>query len=326
MNNPFKDRTVGEVAKSFDSQLNIVRLYLSTKANIHLVKNGEDSDLAPIIAAQISNYLVGDDLDAKPNKEVPKETVVIIKEIKPKVVDYATDFMKSDKGIRELVVYTLRMMFALIGIADMRLDDHGIWSKPEIVRIREILNVWANEFPDSISDKKYRWIIAKTIGSYEKIKGAPELHLGEVQKGLGDGIISFIQNKVNKKIYTISTVPEGNSKNWQIKVLEGYGNKNLFKAMGLGELICDFYDTFALSNNGEYVDYVPFSEGQLAWLQQSDKEKIKNLYQKQAIWFFRGAPLDSWLYFPEVFNKTHQRQVYTIKEWNSFNKVKKKLF
>jgi hypothetical protein len=124
-----------------------VTLYhaLSTKYALTL-----DLETAKILAAQVSNYLKGDDIE-EVMQHCDEPLKSNIARIRTQVPDYAARAMMEDKDTREVVVANLRMRvvvnFGLIGASYLTSADK--------VRAENLLSLYGPEFPDATYPAEY---------------------------------------------------------------------------------------------------------------------------------------------------------------------------
>jgi hypothetical protein len=154
------EETLETTLQLFDSALRLVQVDLFAELREHYRVN-MDEEKASTLAAQVVNYLKGEDIDAiAARSEEPLRSSIAA--LFPQIKARAGEKMRSDRLTREIVVATLRMktvlMFGLIG---------NEWiGHPEKERIEEILSVYGGEFPEEINPDSYH----KLVFAYHEMK------------------------------------------------------------------------------------------------------------------------------------------------------------
>jgi hypothetical protein len=109
-----------------------------------------ESNVARILAAQVVNFLMGEDIDeiARDSDEPLRSWIMVIL---PQVRQRAAEYMQADRQTREIIVATHRMTsvvnFGKYGIAWLQ--------SPEKMRIERLLVKYGPEFPEEITPAAY---------------------------------------------------------------------------------------------------------------------------------------------------------------------------
>jgi hypothetical protein len=115
-----------------------------------------DGEAASALAAQVVNFLKGEDIDegiARVSDETPRS---VIRSILPQVRQRAAEYMQADRQTREIIVATLRMTTVL------NFGEYGIaWlQSPAKMRIERLLVEYGPEFPEEITPAAYIQLFA----------------------------------------------------------------------------------------------------------------------------------------------------------------------
>lgn len=124
-----------------------VTLFVMLKSRYSAEMDGES---ASVLAAQVVNYLKGEDIKGViASSAEPLRSQIL--QIEDRIPERASDALASGKGIREVVVATLRMrtvlQFGLVGERYLHSDEKK--------RIESQLSVYGPEFPKAIDPKAY---------------------------------------------------------------------------------------------------------------------------------------------------------------------------
>src|ERR1035441_2405766 len=129
-----------------------------------------DSEAASALAAQVVNFLKGEDNDEilRVSDETRRS---VIRSILPQVRQRAAEFMQADRQTREIIVATLRMTTVL------NFEKYGrAWfQNPEKMRIERLLVEYGPEFPEEITPEAY----AQLPATYHVVRS--EEHTSELQ-------------------------------------------------------------------------------------------------------------------------------------------------
>jgi hypothetical protein len=109
-----------------------------------------DGEAASALAAQVVNFLKGEDIDEIPRVSDEMRRSVI-RSIVPHVRQRAAECMQADRQTREIIVATLRLTTAL------NFGKYGrAWFKnPAKMRIERLLVEYGPEFPEAITPEAY---------------------------------------------------------------------------------------------------------------------------------------------------------------------------
>lgn len=143
---PFKKR---DWTEDFQVGLRAIQVSLYTKLRSQYSQS-MDGESASVLAAQVSNYLKGENIAILiENTDEPLKSQIA--RIKDQIPEYAAKEMADSRSTREAIVATLRMMelyrFMKFGDGYMQSDEHR--------RIFELLAPYGPEFPDEIKPDKY---------------------------------------------------------------------------------------------------------------------------------------------------------------------------
>ena len=148
--------TMADVAALFPDQLNAVKLILYKWFVSEFRKGlGSADDSPPVLAGQVVNYLMGEALGA--SREVAEPTTrSMIAAIVADVPEIAANLMRQDRGLREIVVQTLRMRLILnLSYRRQAATDSGLEQ-----RIKELLGIYGAEFADEPSPGAYHALVS----------------------------------------------------------------------------------------------------------------------------------------------------------------------
>ena len=157
--------TARDIAQYFPDYEKLAKIYAGTYlhqwfAKIFSSPNykelfADEPDMAPLLAAQVVNYLFAEDINEMLNNqgsEVLKKRIERVERFIPK---WADDAVKQDPMLAELVIQTLRMEMIL------RLESQGRgWlQSPRGVRVLEILKTYGGGVKKSLSPRSYRLLM-----------------------------------------------------------------------------------------------------------------------------------------------------------------------
>jgi hypothetical protein len=146
---PFKKTIENNLIRSYETGLRMVQVSLFTKLQRrYLLTMPEES--AEVLAAQVVNYLKGEDLVAVMENS-PEPLRTRIASIRQQVPEQAAEAMRESFGTREVIVGTLRIREVL----EFMLRGEGYLHSDQHQRIYEILSTYGPEFPEEIKPEKY---------------------------------------------------------------------------------------------------------------------------------------------------------------------------
>ena len=120
-----------------------------------------EGEAASALAAQVVNFLKGEDIDEilRVSDETRRS---VIRSILPQVRQRAAECMQADRQTREIIVATLRMTTVL------NFAEYGkAWfQNPAKTRIERLLVEYGSEFPEEITPEAY----AQLTASYHAVK------------------------------------------------------------------------------------------------------------------------------------------------------------
>lgn len=145
----------GQNARQFDEQLRAVRLYLYAELKSEY-EPYFGLELGSILAAQVVNYLTGEDLDESyANADDFNQSQ--IRRIKDQIVPRAQQKMFYDQILRETIVYTHRMKSVLMFARD---GDDYLQSQNK-KRSDAFLFKYGAEFHAEVNPKLYARLVAR---------------------------------------------------------------------------------------------------------------------------------------------------------------------
>jgi hypothetical protein len=120
-----------------------------------------NNEMAPTLAAQVVNFLVGDDIDevARAADEPLRSRIMAIL---PQVRQTAAEYMNADRQTREIIVATLRMMTFL----NFSKYGESWFQNPDKTRVELLLAEYGPEFPQEITPAVYM----RLFSAYHAIK------------------------------------------------------------------------------------------------------------------------------------------------------------
>jgi hypothetical protein len=160
-----KPKTVAQVAKDFPEQEQYLKMTLwkgliKTQDPSYDFK-GEDTPEQNYMATlygQVISYVFADDPNAY-DHDLPKEQIKLIKDIRKTLPEDSHELMMSNKEIRQIVVYTLRMRLLLKGMIEGADWVNAVEGK----RVWNILQIYGDEFPEEVDDKMFDKLVKKTM-------------------------------------------------------------------------------------------------------------------------------------------------------------------
>jgi len=141
--------------RSFETWSDAVRVDLAEDL-CNIYSSQMDHKAARTLAAQVVNFLTGEDIDeiARVSDEPLRSRIMAIL---PQVRQRAAECMRADRQTREIIVATLRMTTVL------NFGKYGsAWfQNPAKVRIEQLLVEYGPEFPEEINPAAYEQLSAK---------------------------------------------------------------------------------------------------------------------------------------------------------------------
>lgn len=164
MLNIFQKLNYKQMVRTFNDQLRIIRILLFADLRDEY-SHEYDSETSGRLAAQVVNYLQGEDLEDiyRDSSDADKK---VIDHIRTQIPIKANHLLKTNDLVRKLIVYTLRMKAVLrfAEIGESYLED------PEKLRIDNILEEYGAEYPEEASPKLYRKLVDEYIRLPHKTK------------------------------------------------------------------------------------------------------------------------------------------------------------
>lgn len=160
----FKQKTIVDNEKDFEQQYGIVKVALYKYLGAVIKENAEKANIdlegkEKLLGAGIISYLTGHDVNEWAQRVQDSEKIYAQQFI-PAIKKQAEAFMAADKSIRELIVYTLRMISVFrdyhIGVAENMKSEEG-------QRIYALLQQYGGEFPKEVSPKLYDKLARKIM-------------------------------------------------------------------------------------------------------------------------------------------------------------------
>lgn len=149
MFNWLTDRTMNRVAEDFFGRdVRIVRVHLFYELSRRYIAKEKDVKKAKTHAAKVVNYLLNAEGDIR------------------QISGLAEHEMKEDQDLRELVVYTQRMLLVL-GQWLYEKKNEDFMDSEQHRRIQELLGKYGGEFPDQVSPEKYTELAYKAMNKYK---------------------------------------------------------------------------------------------------------------------------------------------------------------
>ena len=109
-----------------------------------------EKETAGVVAAQVINYLKGDNIITVMN-DAAEPLKFSIAEIKDHVPQAAANVMAASKNTREVIVATLRMRAAI----EFMLEGKSYFQTERHERVERLLATYGPEFPEKITPGKY---------------------------------------------------------------------------------------------------------------------------------------------------------------------------
>jgi hypothetical protein len=146
---PFKRTAEKRLIQSFETGLRLIQVSLFTRLRSQYLAT-MDEEAAATLAAQVVNYLKGDDI-ASVMLASPEPLKSRIVRIKDQVSTNAARALAESRSTREVIVATLRMRevveFMLQGDPYLHTDQHR--------RIYNLLSAHVPEFPEEVKPERY---------------------------------------------------------------------------------------------------------------------------------------------------------------------------
>jgi hypothetical protein len=146
---PFKKTGERRIVLSFEMGLRLIQVSLFTtlRAQYSLTMAQES---ASVLAAQVVNYLKGEDIVAVIHNS-PEPLKSQIARIIDRLPENAARAMAENRSTRQVIVATLRMREVL----KFMVDGEGYFQSAEHQRIYDLLSPYGPEFPDEIKPDSY---------------------------------------------------------------------------------------------------------------------------------------------------------------------------
>ncbi|MGB9459023.1 MAG: hypothetical protein WCB12_23470 [Bryobacteraceae bacterium] len=146
---PFKKTIERRLIRSFEAGLRLIQVSLFTRLRSQYLMT-MDKDVASTLAAQVVNYLKGEDIMALMESSTePLKTQIA--RIKHQVPDSAANAMAESRSTREAIVGTLRMTATL----DFMVKGQSHFQSALHDRILALLSIYGPEFPEEIKPDIY---------------------------------------------------------------------------------------------------------------------------------------------------------------------------
>jgi hypothetical protein len=146
---PFKTRTEKALVKQFEMGLRLIQVSLfATLKSRYAETMGSES--ATFLAAQVVNYLKGEDIALVIDQALDPNKSQIIR-IKDQVPQFAVEAMAASRHTREVIVATLRMREIIAFMA----DGESYFQSNEHQRIYDLLAPYGPEFPEEVNPERY---------------------------------------------------------------------------------------------------------------------------------------------------------------------------
>jgi hypothetical protein len=120
-----------------------------------------ENKLARTLAAQVVNFLMGEDIDgiARDSDEPLRSWIMVVL---PQVRQRAAEYMQADRQTREIIVATHRMS----SVVNFGKYEIAWLQSPEKMRIERLLVEYGPEFPEEITPAAY----AQLFDTYHSVK------------------------------------------------------------------------------------------------------------------------------------------------------------
>lgn len=116
-----------------------------------------DGEAASALAAQVVNFLKGEDVDEGIARVSDETRRPVIRSILPQVRQRAAECMRADRRTREIIVATLRMTTVL----NFGKYGRAWFHNPAKMRIERLLVEYGPEFPEEITPAAYEQLTAR---------------------------------------------------------------------------------------------------------------------------------------------------------------------
>jgi hypothetical protein len=146
---PFKKTIENNLIRSFETGLRMVQVSLFTRLHRQYSATMPE-EAAKVMAAQVVNYLKGEDLLAVMENS-PEPLRAQIAGLRQQVPERAAGAMLESASTREVIVGTLRMREVL----EFMLHGEAYLHSDRSRRNWEILSTYGPEFPEEIKPEKY---------------------------------------------------------------------------------------------------------------------------------------------------------------------------
>jgi hypothetical protein len=147
--------TFERTERSFEMCLRAIQVDLYADLR-NIYSSQMDGEAASALAAQVVNFLKGEDIDEIPR--VSDETRrSVIRSILPQVRQRAAECMQADRRTREIIVATLRMT----SILNFWKSEIAWLQSPAKMRIERLLVEYGPEFPKEITPAAYEQLSAR---------------------------------------------------------------------------------------------------------------------------------------------------------------------
>src|ERR1039458_5538518 len=141
--------------RSFEMCLRVIQIDLAEDL-CNIYSSQMDNKVARTLAAQVVNFLKGEDIDeiARVSNEPLRSRIMAIL---PQVRQRAAECMQADRQTREIIVATLRMTTVL----NFGKYGRAWFQNPAKMRIERLLVEYGPEFPEEINPAAYEQLAAR---------------------------------------------------------------------------------------------------------------------------------------------------------------------
>jgi hypothetical protein len=141
--------------RSFETCLRLIQVDLCADLR-NIYSSQMDGEAARTLAAQVVNFLKGEDIDeiARVSDEPLRSRIMAIL---PQVRQRAAECMQADRQTREIIVATLRMTSILM----FGKYERAWLQNPAKMRIEQLLVEYGPEFPEEITPAAYEQLSAR---------------------------------------------------------------------------------------------------------------------------------------------------------------------
>jgi len=154
--------SLDELDKAVSTSLRLLKVDLFADLS-NIYASQMEHEAAKTLAAQVANFLTGDDIDE--NARVSDEPLHSrIMAILPQVRQRVAEYMQADQQTREIIVATLRMTTFL----NFWKYGEAWFQNPAKMRIERLLVEYGPEFPEEITPAAY----AQLFAAYHAVKRA----------------------------------------------------------------------------------------------------------------------------------------------------------